>query len=338
MELRNIAKYEFPVSGQKDNLASVAIGHLDNSRNARLVFLNQQDNPALKSGMIVWDASVAYLHTAMDWPQFQHDPWRTGNYQTNIQQYILKGDINRDGDVTSTDISLCVNMVRNPPLRIPPEADMDVDGDIDFDDVIAIARVVVGAYPNQPISYPVSGALGALASQQVSAGSVLEYRIPASALNSVKPKYSLVSAPSGVSLDNVTGRLLWRTNVNNPGLFKAQIRVAYAKGNSEIYEDKDLKINVLPASRGNILVNVYEARRRWWGWVWPKTIRGADVVAYNKDNVRYLASALANGVYQFSNLAQGSYRIVVSKKGYFSTSQSTVVRGSVTSSVNIGLR
>lgn len=312
-----LAKYEVPVIAQENSLSSVALTYLDSSRSAQLVFVAQQPkNTPQRSALMVWDVGPVYYHSKMAWPQFSHDAAHTSNYHYSQPDYLQKGDVNKDGDITvPVDTYLACKQARGIDAYTQV-ADMDNNGRITLDDITAIASV----YQKRGSSFmahKVEGLLKDIPAQKVAAGGLLSFKVDALS-GAIRPSYAFHARPQGVSI-NSDGQVRWQTTSRQGGKYNIRIAAYYVVRSEStagyIYDVKDIPVTVQAAPlMGNFSGVVYDRKKSFGWWSRPSLVRNADVfVSRVGGGATYWASTNYNGVFTLKNLPEGDYSIAIYK-------------------------
>lgn len=330
-----LAKYEVPVIAQENSLSSAAIARLDNLRNAHLVFVAQQpQGTPQRSALMVWDTGADYYHTQMDWPQFAHDAGHTSNYHYNQLDYFLKGDVDKDGDITMHDVYLAGRQASGLDAYTI-EADMDNNGRITLDDITAIAYVYMKRDPAVPVAYKVAGLLKDIPAQKAAAGGLVSFKADALS-GAIRPFYVFVSRPSGASINTSDGQVRWQTTSRQGGKYNIKLRAYYrleGKTANYLYDEKDVPVTVQAVPAGNLAGVVYEKRGfGWWSW-WSRyyyvPVSRADVFV-SRLGVTYWATTNYSGAFTLKNLPEGAYAVTISKRGLAAQRANIFVRANTT--------
>lgn len=98
--------------------------------------------------VVVWSP---YISTSYDWNYFLNDlvPFTVGNWVTPPDPQFILGDVNKDGNVTISDISALIDLLLagNPSVDENPGADMNQDGNITIGDVTLLIDYLL-EHPN----------------------------------------------------------------------------------------------------------------------------------------------------------------------------------------------
>jgi hypothetical protein len=98
--------------------------------------------------VVVWSP---YFPNNYDWNWFFNDPipFTVGNWVTPPDPQFILGDVNKDGNVTISDISALIDLLLagNPSVDENPGADMNQDGNITIGDVTLLIDYLL-EHPN----------------------------------------------------------------------------------------------------------------------------------------------------------------------------------------------
>ena len=119
-------------------------------------------------------------------------------FKVNVSKYEL-GDVNNDGSVSITDITMAVNYIlgKASDKFHASHADMNHDGEINIADLSEMVEIILNSYNNAPVNIGVTGGL-----RMESAGSECSLYLPDAGL--YKGCQFLVRVPSGCRLSDVS--------------------------------------------------------------------------------------------------------------------------------------
>jgi surface protein len=119
-------------------------------------------------------------------------------FKVNVSKYEL-GDVNNDGSVSITDITMAVNYIlgKASDKFHASHGDMNHDGEINIADLSEMVEIILNSYNNAPVNIGVTGGL-----RMESAGSECSLYLPDAGL--YKGCQFLVRVPSGCRLSDVS--------------------------------------------------------------------------------------------------------------------------------------
>ena len=119
-------------------------------------------------------------------------------FKVNVSKYEL-GDVNNDGSVSITDITMAVNYIlgKASDKFHASHGDMNHDGEINISDLSEMVEIILNSYNNAPVNIGVTGGL-----RMESAGSECSLYLPDAGL--YKGCQFLVRVPSGCRLSDVS--------------------------------------------------------------------------------------------------------------------------------------